>query len=73
MTSEAIKRMLKRYLEALHEYLYRAKVIIYACLLVVAVAASSIRKQFPELHPPWQLLRWVVTVLLFGVLFIPPG
>ena len=65
--------MWKRYLEALHEYLYKAKVIIYACLLAVALAVSFVRKQFPELHPPWQLLRWVVTILLFGVLFVPPA
>src|SRR5437868_5442072 len=60
------------YLEALHQYLYRAKVIIYSSLLGLIVVSSIIR-MFPELHPPWRLLRWVVTVVLLGVLFVPPA
>jgi len=70
---ESSKWKWKEYFEALHEYLYRAKVIIYSCLLIVVVVVSIVRKQFPELHPPWQLLRWVVTIVLFGVLFVPPA
>jgi len=56
----------------LHDYYYKAKVIIYSLLLVTAGGVSLIRSQFPELHPPWQLLRWVVTFALLAVLFVPP-
>jgi hypothetical protein len=63
---------LKQYFDALHKHLLEAKIIIYSCLLIV-VAASMFLHSFPQFHPPWQLLRWVVTILLWGVLFVPPG
>ena len=63
---------MKEYFEALHKHLIGAKIIIYSVLLIV-VAASIILHTFPKLHPPWQLLRWVVTILLWGVLFVPPA
>jgi hypothetical protein len=64
--------MWKEYFEALHQYFYKAKVIIYASLLAIVAASSLIRSQFPELHPPWQLLRWMTTSVLFGILLVPP-
>ena len=62
----------KEYLEALHQYLYRAKIIIYSSLLAI-IAVTSIIRMFPNLHPPWQLLRWVFTGLLLGILLVPPA
>lgn len=60
------------YFEALHEYLYQAKVIIYSLLLLIVALIALIRSQFPGLHPPWPVLRWVVTFALLAVLFVPP-
>jgi len=70
--SRSFKWKWKEYFEALHQYYHQAKIIIYLSLLAIIGVTSLIRKQFPELHPPWQLLRWVVTIVLLGVLFVPP-
>ena len=71
--SHSSKWKWRDYFEALHQHFYRAKIIIYLSLLFVVAASVILHEQFPELHPPWQLLRWVVTLVLFGVLFVPPA
>jgi hypothetical protein len=52
-------------LHALHEHLYRLKLITYSVLLIVGVTQIILRENFPQIKMPWP---WIGGALIVGLL-----
>ena len=70
--SQTPQRLTKSFKVALSRHLHRAKFLAYSLLFVVGATQIIIRERFPEVHPPWPLIAGATTLVLLGVLFVPP-